>query len=144
MTETMKRGLTYIEVLVAIAVLVAMLTSVLVMSRENVQGLQLNRRKLIAHLAAQELSEQLLSLTWEDLEPRVYEDGEIRDGAPISGKRPWGWRVTGVPGVKRRVTISDEPALLARKILVEVTLDAASGTVPFSLQNSAVLVRENP
>ena len=144
MTETMKKGLTYIEILVAIAVLVAMLTTVLMMSQENVQGLQLNRRKLIAHLAAQELSEQLLSLTWDDLEPRVFEDGELRDGNPISEKRPWRWRVTAVPGVKRRVTITEEPGLLARSILVEVTLDAASGTAPFSLQNTALLVRENP
>lgn len=100
-----RRGFTLFEVMFAMAVLVFILGQLILYMGENRQGISMNKESIVAQAAANELTEQLLSIPFKDLPDGTFTNDQIIDKQGIPGATKWPFRV-GTGDFDRSFSIS--------------------------------------
>ncbi len=120
-------GFTLFELIISLALLTFLLGQLVLYMAENRQGIVLNKESIVAHSAANEIIEQLLSVPFEDLADAVYEDGQLADGNPLVSSGSWKFKLANNDGFQRRVEIASvlkNDLVQYKKISVEIAWDS--------------------
>lgn len=122
------RGVTLFEIMIGLILIVFFLGNVFLYMVSNKRGISVNKEFIIATAAADELTEQLLSIPFPDL-PGSFSAELVTDKAGI-GNSSWTFMIAGDSSLSRSVEISvGEKAgrIVYKMILVKVSWKSENG-----------------
>jgi len=120
-----RRALTLVEILVAVGLLSAVMIPVMLTFGAGSRGLTMSAEDLTTHTAALELVEQMMAAPFDLVPTGVFSHDRIRDGQTMSPTTPLQFHVSDVPGIERRMTVSEvskNGVVRFKKIVVTVTM----------------------
>ncbi len=120
-----RTGLSLVEIMVAVGILSAIMSPIIFTFGAGSRGIQMTNEELIGHTAAIELVEQLQALPFELVPVGDYSDSKIKDGMAMGNGSPMKFRVSDVPEIQRRLSISElrkDGKLKFKKIVVTISI----------------------
>ncbi len=125
-----QRGLSLVEILIAVGLLAALMTPVLLTFGSGARGIQMTSEEFVAHNAALELIEQLAATPFALLPVGTFSDAQVRDGLPMGPSHPLAFRISPVPGLERALEIKEIRSgaqVRFKRLEVRITLLDRSG-----------------
>lgn len=120
-----KIGLSLVEVLIAVGLLAALMTPVILTFSSGARGIQMTSEEFVAHNAALELIEQLAATPFALIPTGKFADSQLKDGLPMGPSNPLSFRISQVPGIERFLEIKEIRSgsqVRFKKIEVRITL----------------------
>lgn len=131
-----RNGLSLLESLIAFTLLAIILIPILSVLMVGNRGVQMTERELAAHHAGTELMEQFMSIPARFLPVGTFDDSMIADSLPIGSGSEFRFHISSVPGVQRKVKIS-EPTGTGRLKLKNIEV-----SILFNENHSTSVTRE--
>ncbi|MBI3039793.1 hypothetical protein HYY75_12240 [bacterium] len=100
-------GISLVEILIALTLLTALSIPVVTIFSAGTRGIQITSEEFIAHTAAIELLEQLMSAPFRFLPVGTFTDAQIKNGEPFDSSTPWKYRISENQNLIREVKISE-------------------------------------
>lgn len=125
-----RRGLSLVEILIAVGLLAALMTPVLLTFGSGTRGIQMTAEEFTAHNAALELIEQLAATPFALIPVGTFNDAQLRDGLPMGPGHPLAFRLSAVPGLERALDIKEIRSgaqVRFKRLEVRITLLDRSG-----------------
>ena len=101
------RGLSLVEIVIAVGLLAALLTPVLFTFGAGTRGIQMTQEEFVAHNAALELLEQLSATPFALLPIGAFADAQLKDGLPLGPSSPLKFHITAQPGLQRTLEVKE-------------------------------------
>jgi type II secretory pathway pseudopilin PulG len=120
-----RRGISLVEILVAVGLLAAIMTPVMYTFSAGNRGMQITHEELQAHNAAIELMEQILSAPLQLIPEGNYGHAGLKDLLPLGAGSPLRLHLSEIPDIQRELRITDlkkDGKLRFKKIHVTITL----------------------
>lgn len=118
-------GISFIEVLVACAILALIMAPTVFTFMTGTRGLEITKEELIAQHAGVEIMEQLAAIPFKWLPTGDIPDESIADGCFIGASSPFQFHISASSGICKHIQISEKAfpsGLQAKHIRVSVSV----------------------